>query len=111
MNDLAEKAAASAWFTIVGRGAMIASLGIASWMVLAVIGLQSDVKVMSALVALASSGRYSETDARRDFQLRDLRLSTVEMRLDSLEHEVRSTKIDVKQQEQKIEQAAPARRR
>jgi hypothetical protein len=110
MNDIAEKAAANAWFTIAGRGAMIATLGIASWMVLAIIALQSDVKVLSTTVALGMTDRYRADDARRDFQLRDLRLETLTMRLSDLEHEVRSTKIDIKENQQEIKKVTPARR-
>ncbi len=111
MNDLAEKAAANAWFTIAGRGAMLATLGIASWIVASVIGLQSDIKVLSTTVALGMSDRYRADDARRDFQLRDLRIDTLAMRLSDLEHEVRASKIDIKQQGQKIEESAPPARR
>jgi hypothetical protein len=110
MNDIIEKAAANAWFTLIGRGAVVATLAIASWMGLAVISLQSDVKVLSTTVALGMSDRYRADDARRDFQLRDLKLETLTMRLSDLEHEVRTNRIDIKQQEQKIEQVAPVRR-
>jgi len=110
MNEIVEKAAANAWFTLIGRGAMIATLGVASWMVLAIIALQSDVKVLSTTVGLGMSDRYRADDARRDFQLRDLKLDVLTMRLSDLEHEVRSNRIDIKNQEQKIEQVGPARR-
>jgi hypothetical protein len=109
MNDIVEKAAANAWFTLIGRGAVVATLAIASWMGLAVISLQSDVKVLSNTVALGMTDRYRADDARRDFQLHDLRVETLAMRLSDLEHEVRANKIDIKQQEQKIEQGAPRR--
>ncbi len=109
MNDIVEKAAANAWFTLIGRGAVVATLAIASWMGLAIIALQSDVKVLSTTVALGMSDRYRADDARRDFQLRDLRIDTLAMRLSDLEHEVRANKIDIKTQEQKIDQVAPRR--
>ena len=109
-QNIAEKAAANAWFTIIGRGAMVASLGLVSWMALAVITLQTDVKVLTNTVNFTMTDRYRGDDARRDFQLRDLRIETLTMRLSDLEHEVRANKIDIKQQEQKIEQVAPKKR-
>ena len=110
MNDLVEKAAANAWFMLIGRGAVVVTLAIASWMGLAIIALQSDVKVLSTTVALGMSDRYRADDARRDFQLRDLRIDVLTMRLSDLEHEARANKLDIKTQEQKIEQVAPKRR-
>ena len=104
MNDIVEKAAANAWFTLIGRGAVVVTLGIASWMGLAIISLQTDVKVLSTTISLGMSDRYRADDARRDFLLRDLRLETLTMRLSDLEHEVRANRLDIKTQEQKIEQ-------
>jgi|SRR5882672_3189626 len=111
MNDIAEKAAANAWFTIIGRGAMLATMGLASWLLQAVGTLQTDVKVLTNTVSFTLSDRYRGDDAKRDFQLRDLRIDVLAERLSTIEHEVRSTKIEVKENKQEIEKAAVPRRR
>ena len=99
MNDIAEKAAANAWFTIVGRSAMVATLGVTAWLVQGQISVQTDLKVLTNTVSLNMSDRYRGDDARRDFQLRDLKIEILQMRLSDLEHEVRANKIDIKQQQ------------
>ena len=99
MNDIAEKAAANAWFTIVGRSAMVATLGVTAWLVQGQISVQTDLKVLTNTVGLNMADRYRGDDARRDFQLRDLKIEILQMRLSDLEHEVRASKIDIKQQQ------------
>jgi hypothetical protein len=111
-QDIAEKAAASAWFTIVGRSAMLGTMGLVGWLLQAVGTLQTDVKVLTNTVNFTMSDRYRGDDAKRDFALRDNRLDSYEARLRELEHEVRSTKIDVKEQAiqtQEIQKAVPKR--
>ncbi|SRR5229473_1247372 len=110
-QDVAEKVASSALFTIVGRSAMLGTMGLVAWLLQAVGTLQTDVKVLTNTVNFTMTDRYRGDDARRDFQLRDLRIETLTMRLSDLEHEVRANRLDIKQQEQKIEQVVPKRAR
>ena len=99
MNDIAEKAASNAWFTIVGRSAMVATLGVTAWLVQGQIAVQTDLKVLTNTVSFNMADRYRADDARRDFQLRDLKIETLQTRLSELEHEVRASKIEIKQQQ------------
>jgi AraC-like DNA-binding protein len=99
MNDIAEKAAANAWFTIVGRTAMVATLGVTGWLVQGQIAVQTDLKVLANTVNFSMQERYRADDARRDFQLRDLKIDTIAMRLSDLEHEVRAYRADTKNQQ------------
>lgn len=110
MNDIAEKAAANAWFTIAGRTAMVGTIGLTGWLLQAVGALQTDVKVLTTTVSFQMQDRYRGEDAQRDLRLRDIQIESLRERISDLEHEVRSTKIDVKQQKQQIEEAAPKRR-
>jgi len=111
MNDIAEKAASNAWFMIIGRSAMIGTLALVGWNLQATGTLQTDVKVLTNTVNFTMSDRYRGEDARRDLQLRDIKIDALSTRLSDLEHDVRSNKIDIKQQEQKIEQVVPKRAR
>jgi hypothetical protein len=108
-QDIAEKAASNAWFTIVGRSAMIATMALAGWLLQAVGTLQTDVKVLTNTVNFTMTDRYRGEDAKRDLSLRDIKIDALDQRMRDLEHEVRTTKLDVKQQEQKIEQVVPKR--
>jgi len=110
-TDIAEKAASNAWFTIVGRSAMLGTMAIAGWLLQAVGTLQTDVKVLTNTVTFTMADRYRSDEAKRDFALRDLRIDALLERLTSIEHEVRSTKIDVKEQKQEIEKAVPKKGR
>jgi hypothetical protein len=110
MNDVVEKTAANAYFAIIARAAMVASLGVASWMALAIITLQTDVKVLTATINFTMTDRYKGDDAKRDLAIRDLKIDALDQRVRDIEHEVRATKLDVKQNEQKIEQVVPKHR-
>src|SRR5216683_4018990 len=114
-HDVAEKVASSALFTIVGRAVMILTpiivVPLLGWVGQSLIALNTKVEVLGNTVSFAMTDRYRADDARRDFQLRDLRIETLTMRLSDLEHEVRANKIDIKQQQQKIEQVVPKRAR
>ena len=101
MNDIAEKAASNAWFTIVGRTAMLGTMALVGWLLQSVGGLQTDVKVLTNTVNFSMTDRYRGDDAKRDFQLRDLKLEALAARLADLEHEVRSNKLDIKQQQRR----------
>jgi hypothetical protein len=92
--DLAQ----NSWFTVLGRGAAIAALGLLGWTLVSIISLQSDVRVLSAELNSWAPTRYTAGDAMRDFQLRDLKIESLASRLSELEHEVRSNKIEVQQQ-------------
>lgn len=111
MNDVVEKAAANAWFTLIGRTAMLGTIGLVGWQLQAIGTLQTDVKVLTATLNFTMADRYRGDDAKRDFALRDLKLEALDQRIRDLEHEVRATKIDVKTQEQKIEQVTPLKHR
>ena len=114
MNDIADKAAANAWFTIVGRGVMILTpivvVPLLGWVGTNLIALNTKVEVLGNTVSFAMTDHYRADDARRDFQIRDLRIDYLTMRLSDLEHEVRSNRIDLKEQKQEIEKVAPKRR-
>ncbi len=107
MTDAAEKAAANVWFTIVGRTFSVLAIPVTGWMIVTLVQLKTDVQVLTATVNFNMSDRYRGDDARRDLQLRDLRITTLETRLQELEHEIRATKIDVKEQQQVIEKVVP----
>jgi hypothetical protein len=114
VNDIAEKAASNAWFTIIGRSAMLATMGLASWLLQAVGSLQTEVKVLANTVSFTMSDRYRGDDAKRDFQLRDLKIDALSERLQNIEHDVRSTRIDVKEQkiqQEQIEKSVPRKPR
>jgi len=114
MNDIAERTAANAWFTIVGRGVMILTpvivIPLLGWAVQSLIALNTKVEVLGNTVNFGMTDRYRADDARRDFALRDLRIDTLTMRLSDLEHEVRANRIDIKEQKQEIEKVVPKRR-
>src|SRR5712671_4838715 len=101
MNDIAEKAASNAWFTILGRTAMLGTVALVGWLLQSVGALQTDVKVLTNTVNFSMTDRYRGDDAKRDFQLRDLKLEALAARLSDIEHEVRANKLDIKQQELK----------
>ncbi len=107
MNEIAEKAASNAWFTIVGRGIMILTpvivVPLLGWVGQSLIALNTKVEVLGNTVSFAMTDRYRADDARRDFQLRDLRIDTLTMRISDLEHEVRANRIDIKELKPEIE--------
>ncbi len=112
MTEAAEKMASNVWFALVGRAAMLLVIPILVWMGATLIQVKTDIQILAATVASNMSDRYRADDARRDLQLRDLRITTLETRLQELEHEVRSTKIDVKEQQQVIQdRVAPTKRK
>lgn len=108
MNDIIEKAVSG--FSVLSQLAMVAALGVSGWVLQSVGSLNTKVEVLSATVSFNMSDRYRGEDAKRDLSLRDLKIESLDQRIRDLEHEVRTTKIDVKQQEQKIEQVVPKRR-
>ncbi len=114
MNDIIEKAASNAWFMIVGRGVMILTpiiiVPLLGWVGQSLIALNTRVEVLSNTVGFAMTDRYRADDARRDFQIRDLRIDTLTMRMSDLEHEVRANRIDIKEQKQEINKVIPKRR-
>ena len=107
MNEIAEKAASNAWFTIVGRGIMILTpvivVPLLGWVGQSLIALNTKVEVLGNTVNFAMTDRYRADEARRDFQLRDLRIDTLTMRISDLEHEVRANRIDIKELKPEIE--------
>lgn len=81
---------------MLGRVAAIITLPILAWgmhkldaQADLVTKLSTDLQVLQATISINMSDRYRGSDANRDFQLRDLRLSGVEHRLDEIERVVR----------------------
>ena len=106
--------ASNAWFTIIGRTAMLGTMGLVGWQLQAVGTLQTDVKVLTTTVSFTMSDHYRGEDAKRDLSLRDIKIDGLEVRLRDLEHEIRATKIDVKEQQiqqQEIQKTVPKRAR
>ena len=107
-----EKIVQNAWITLVGRFAMIVCAGLFPILVPAAItalwGIEStqvdttrklevwqaktDAKIEGLTTSITglATGRYTEIDARRDFQLRDLKIDTLSMRLADLESQIRA---------------------
>ena len=81
-----------------------AGLAVGGWALVVLLAVQTDVRVVQSTVNFLVQDRYRADEARRDFQLRDQRLDTMEVRLRSLEAELHSTKAT-------IEQVAPIRRK
>ena len=99
-------AVGAAW-KIVGAICMV----LGGWAFTVLLGVQSDVAVLKQTVNYFASDRYRADEARRDFELRDLKISTVQAaingaqsRIDALEREVHSTNT-------KVEEIAPPVRR
>lgn len=88
-GDKAEKLAANAWFTNIGRAAAIAALPLLAYMGKMIIDVQSDVRVLNATITLGMGDRYRASDAARDFKLRDLEIDTMKSRVFDLERLVR----------------------
>ncbi len=109
MSELswAERTVQGAWFTILGRFAMVFVAGAAPIAGSMLWGIQqgqfqldkklevgqakTDAKIeaIQATLTALTSGRYTTSDAQRDFALRDLKLDTLSTRLQDLEHELR----------------------
>ena len=92
-NDVAK----NAWFTIIGRLAVIAAAPILAvilqWMAGALIDLRGDQKLISSQISSLLSDHYSIRDAQRDFAIRDLKdaqlqqsLDAIKLRLADLDH-------------------------
>ena len=108
MNDVVIKA--SNILQSIAPLAIMGTMALVGWLLQAVGTLQTDVKVLTNTVNFSMTDRYRGDDAKRDFAIRDLKLDALDQRLRDIEHEVRSTKLDVKQNQDKIEQVAPKRR-
>lgn len=108
MNDVVIKA--SNILQSIAPLAIMGTMALVGWLLQAVGTLQTDVKVLTNTVNFSMTDRYRGDDAKRDFAIRDLKLEALDQRLRDIEHEVRSTKLDVKQNQEKIEQVAPKRR-
>lgn len=94
-DSVAERAATSAWFKLVGQAAgPLAFAGIV-YVAAQIPSMQSDIRIVTTTLNNMMSDRYRADEARRDFQLRDLKIDTIEARLRELEHDVRTTKLEV----------------
>ncbi len=83
-SESVEKLASNAWFTIVGRGAMIAGLALIAYMGRMLIEVQTDLRVLTKVVELNMADRYRGIDATRDFQIRDIKIEALKTRIDDL---------------------------
>jgi hypothetical protein len=81
----AERLAANAWFTNIGRAAAIAGLPLLGTMGWMIIDVRSDVRVLSAQVTLGMTDSYRGADATRDLKFRDLEIDTLKHRVDQVE--------------------------
>lgn len=88
-GDKAERLAANAWFTNIGRAAAITALPLLAYMGKMIIDVQADVRVLNATISLNMSDRYRGSDALRDFKVRDLELEFLKTRLTEIERIVR----------------------
>lgn len=84
IQDGAEKVATNAWFMLVGRAAMVITLPVLAFLGLAIVSLESDVKVLTAIVNVQLSGIYHVTEAQRDFLIRDARIDVLKDRIDAI---------------------------
>jgi len=75
------------------------------WAFTVLLDVQKDVAALKQSVSYYATDRYRADEARRDFELRDLKISTLASRIESLERDVHSTKTQVE------EIAPPVRRR
>jgi len=103
MNDIIVKASNA--LQSIAPLAMMGTMGLVGWLLQAVGTLQTDIKVLTNTVNFSMTDRYRGDDAKRDLTIRDLKIDALDQRLRDLEHVVRSTKLDVKQNQEKIEQA------
>ena len=90
-----EQVATNTWFRLVGHGAGILALTGIIWVATQIPSMQSDIRIATNTLNTVIADRYRADEARRDFQLRDLRIDTLESRLRELEHDVRATKLEV----------------
>src|SRR5215467_9316511 len=94
-GSTAEKAATSAWFKLIGQAASPLALGGVVWIATQIPSMQSDIRIASTTINTIAADRYRSDEARRDFQLRDLKIDILESRVKELEHNVRETKLEV----------------
>jgi hypothetical protein len=87
-----------------GRILGFVAAGLGSWALLVLLDVQRDVAILKVTVSSAALDRYRADEARRDFELRDLKISTIQGRMDVLEREIHSTNT-------KVEEIAPPVRR
>lgn len=116
MTERAEAISKSPWITMLWQLFGVILVPSTGWAITVLLGVQADVRIMQAQFATYAADRYRADEARRDFQLRDLRIDTIEkgsmfrfdsieQRLSTLEHDIRTTKTTVE------EIAPPVRRR
>jgi hypothetical protein len=90
--------------SILARIIGFVAAGLGGWALLVLLDVQRDVAILKVTVASSAQDRYRADEARRDFELRDLKISTLQGRIDAIEREVHSTNT-------KVEEIAPAVRR
>jgi hypothetical protein len=100
MQNAAERAASNSILRLLGT--LTGPLALAGIVYIAteLPELQRQQAVMNSTLGSFVADRYRADEARRDFQLRDLKIDTLESRVRDLEHQVRSTDI-------KVDQVAP----
>jgi len=115
LTDMPLAINASMWLTAASRIFTVVIIPFTVWAFGVLVSVEADIKSLATTVNFLVQDRYRADEARRDFQLRDLRLDTIEKRMTdidmSLERRIVDLEHAVRDAKQIIEQVAPVRRR
>lgn len=114
-QDMTDAVASSSWLTALARLFTIIIIPLSTWAMSILLSVKSDVTVLQTTVNLLVQDRYRADEARRDFQLRDLRLDTIEkqttLRDDAIDARLKTLENEVHKTNTAVEQIAPTVRR
>ena len=93
--NTAQRAAENAWFKLLGQLAGPFAFAGILYVAAQIPSMQSDIRIVTTTLNRVVADLYRADEAKRDFELRDLKIDTLEARVRELEHEVRATKLDL----------------